>query len=203
MPGYRNIISCALKLHHSNIMCQGCCKALCVKVSYTVLIAVVFTVGLFFSFDVYVQSRMFQSNKYENAVPVPGPGCHTEATIKTPLFRISIGEGYYNEASKCFSSTENLTETYFNFKDGESTSVYVNTTENGAYFMKSFPVSCVSTTYINDHEGNAVVYGVSAVCSWAGVALGALILICIWFCCSDWCRCCCCSPKGSNAGIYA
>ncbi|CAL6082198.1 Hypothetical_protein [Hexamita inflata] len=183
-------------------MCQNCCKALCVKVSYTVLIAVVFAVGLFFSFDVYAQSLMFQSNKFENEIPVPGLGCPTEATIKTPLFRIPIGEGYYNAGSQCFSATRNLAETFFNYKNGESTSVYINTTENGAFIMKSVPVTCVSTEFVNDNDSNATVYTVSAVCSWGGLALGIMLLLCIWFCCNDWCRCCCCRPK-DNARIYA
>ncbi|CAL6115019.1 Transmembrane_domain-containing protein [Hexamita inflata] len=182
-------------------MCLCCCKALCVKLVFTILLVVVLVSCLTCAFDVYEQSLMFQSSKYENALPITGPGCHTEATIKTFMFRIPIGSGYYNEVSKCFSSTETLTETFFNYKNGESTSVYINTNENGAFSMKKVPVTCVSTEYVNENDGNATVFAVSAVCSWGGLAVGLLLIFCIWFCCSDWCRCCCCKPKDKKEHV--
>ncbi|CAL6109865.1 Transmembrane_domain-containing protein [Hexamita inflata] len=188
-------------------MCQGCCKALCVKISYTILIGAVFATGLFFSFDVYLQSLMFQSNKFQNAAPVTHlAGCHDEASIKTSLTHIPIGSGYYNSITKCFSAEKDVAaDEYFNYKNGDSTQVYVNTSVDGSYTMKPVDVTCVSKEYVNEDQSNAIVYYVSAGCSWGGLGLGALLLICIWFCCSDWCRCCCCKPKVgivTNGHIY-
>ncbi|CAL6046784.1 Transmembrane_domain-containing protein [Hexamita inflata] len=176
----------------------NCCKAFCVKITYTVILGVIFAAGLLVSFDVYIQSMMFQSNKFKNAAPELKTGCLQEATIKTQIFGIPINQGYYSPVTECFSAyqiKDTTMELFYPYKNGKSTTVYVNSVKNGSYVKTEKTVSCVSTKFVNDDESNSIVYYVSAISSWGGLALGSLLLICVWFCCSDWCRCCCCKEK--------
>ncbi|CAL6109887.1 Hypothetical_protein [Hexamita inflata] len=62
---------------------------------------------------------------------------------------------------------------------------------NGSYVLKEKVIKCVSQEFING-DSNNIMYYLTASCSWGGLILGILILLCIWTCCVDWCRCCCC-----------
>ncbi|CAL6092521.1 Hypothetical_protein [Hexamita inflata] len=177
-------------------MCEGCCKALWVKITYTLFVGVIFVSSLIFSFDIYMQSHMFQNYQFKNTAPEFRLGCQDEAFIKSPLFHIPITSGFYNKDTQCFSGTRTSSlEEFYNYKEGKSTTVEVNTTVNGVYFMKEVNINCVSKEYVDEDPNNSIVYYVSAGCSWGGLNLAILLLICIWFCCSDWCRCCCCHQK--------
>ncbi|CAL6049597.1 Hypothetical_protein [Hexamita inflata] len=66
-----------------------------------------------------------------------------------------------------------------------------NTTVNGSYVLNEKVIKCVSVEFIYG-DTNSIMYYLTASCSWGGLILGILILICIWTCCSDQCRCCCC-----------
>ncbi|CAL6092519.1 Transmembrane_domain-containing protein [Hexamita inflata] len=166
---------------------SSCCKSFCVKLTYTVLILTTFTIGLFFSFDVYMKSRFFQMSKFDvQSAKVLTSGSQF-AEIHTPLMGLSIGTGYYNPYTMCFSEYQNVQEEFYYFKGNKNTLIYTESFNR--------PVECVSVDYLEHNESNAVVYGTSLACSIVGIVLGFLFLICIWLCCSDWCRCCCCKPK--------
>ncbi|CAL6049588.1 Hypothetical_protein [Hexamita inflata] len=167
-----------------------CCKAFCVKITYTLIIGAIFVVALLVSFDVYLQSRMFQSNQFDGAT-VSHTCANQDAYIKSSMFNLLVGYGYYNPATECFSEKETGQESFNNYYDGIQTTVFVNTTVNGSYVLKEKVIKCVSQEFING-DTNSIMYYLTASCAWGGLILGILILLCIWTCCVDWCRCCCC-----------
>ncbi|CAL6046774.1 Hypothetical_protein [Hexamita inflata] len=175
---------------------QHCCKALWVKIFYTVIITVVFVVGLMLSFDVYMISRLFRSWYFQFPAETK-EGCAQLATIKSPVFHMIIGQGFYNPTTQCFSTQNKTSEQFISFKQNLETFIFTQTFENGQYIEKQVNLKCVSQKYVMEDEANSAIYYISSICSWGGLALAVLLLACIWFCCSDWCRCCCCESRKS------
>ncbi|CAL6088527.1 Hypothetical_protein [Hexamita inflata] len=167
-----------------------CCKVFCVKITYTLIIGAIFVVALLISFDVYLQSRMFQSNQFDG-VTVSHTCANQDAHIKSSMFNLLVGQGYYNPATECFSEKETGQDSFYNYYNGMQTTVFVNTTVNGSYVLKEKVIKCVSNEFING-DSNNIMYYLTASCAWGGLILGILILLCIWTCSVDQYRHYCC-----------
>ncbi|CAL6046824.1 Hypothetical_protein [Hexamita inflata] len=169
------------------------CRALWVKIFYTIILGVFFVMGLMFSFDTYLKAKMFQSSEFKNVASEVKAGCTHDASIKSPLFHFPMGFGCYNPATQCFSESNIIPDTqFYTYKNQKGTTVFVQNI-NGID-EDELEVKCVSTKYVNN-ENNKLIYQLSAAFSWAGLVVGAISLLSIWFCCSDWFRCCCCKEK--------
>ncbi|CAL6111620.1 Hypothetical_protein [Hexamita inflata] len=166
-------------------------RALWVKIFYTVILGVFFVMGLMFSFDTYLKAQMFQSSQFKNAAPEVKAPCTYDARIESPLFRFPMSLGRYNPNTHCFSDSIQDTE-FYTYKNGKTTTVFVENI-NGME-LEELKITCVSKQCVED-ENIKLIYQLSAAFSWLGLVIGVASIISIWFCCSDWCRCCCCKDK--------
>ena len=86
--------------------CCSCIKKLCVKITYIVLIVLVFGVGLMFSFDTYVSSAVFEKSHYRDANPQNLSAGNMSVTAKTGLFKMPYYDLKYNKQTKCVSNDD-------------------------------------------------------------------------------------------------
>ncbi|CAL6098455.1 Hypothetical_protein [Hexamita inflata] len=137
------------------------CRALWVKIFYTVILGVFFVMGLMFSFDTYLQAQMFSRSEFKNAAPEIKAGCTHDAQIKSPLFHFPMGFGCYNPATQCFSESNVIPDTqFYSYKNQKGTTVFVQNI-NGID-EDELEVKCVSTKFVNSNENNKLIYQLSA-----------------------------------------
>ncbi|CAL6046748.1 Hypothetical_protein [Hexamita inflata] len=162
----------------------NCCKAFCVKITYTILFGAMFTVGLLLSFDVLIKQYNFHGRAFDTDTSKTQMGAVIEAQIRSPIFSMPLDFGYYNPNTKCFSNDMHAAEQFYYYSDDRTTTVRVH--------GEDMDVECVSVNYVDNDDGNIIIYQTSLWCSFGGLILAVVLLLCIWCCCSSWCRCCCC-----------
>ncbi|CAL6088635.1 Transmembrane_domain-containing protein [Hexamita inflata] len=166
---------------------SNCCKRFCVKLTYSMIIAVVFFTGIFFSVDVFLKQMWFHKSKFNMNESTTLRSGSSMAEIRTPIMGLIIGSGYYNYDTMCYSNYFNRTEE-FKYYYGPTTTVEVNGID--------VEIKCVNSDYVTNKVGdgiNNVIFYSTFWCAVIGTVLGAVLLLCVWFCCTGWCRCCCSS----------
>ena len=178
--------------------CCSCIKKLCVKLTYIILIAVVFGVGLMFSFDIYASSAVLTKSHYQDAAPITRATGNTEVTAKSSLLGVPYQKMKYNPLTKCINtedSADDMLATFYIADDWFT--VWGTTVKDGKTVEEELQVACAEDLLVDDHY----VYEITMITSWCGLAAAVILILCVLFCCSDWCRCCCCKEKMSDETV--
>ena len=161
--------------------CEKCCVAFWAKIFYIVLIAVVFGMGVFVSFDVYQSSSMLVGDNFEkNSFTVSA--FKESADIKTNIFGIPYLQTLVSEDKRCLtvSFRPDPLQQCRKMKNGMSLKV-------GGY-----SVSMVTQKLLDDIEVLDVIQMSSLIGGICGCVVGAVLILCVLFCCVGCCTCCCC-----------
>ena len=75
--------------------------------------------------------------------------------------------------------------------------MYANVSVDGQYKWQRQTVLCADERFFkkDDEYYFEGLYMTTIGCSFGGLAFVVLLVLSIWMCCVDWCRCCCCKPK--------
>ncbi|CAL6046772.1 Transmembrane_domain-containing protein [Hexamita inflata] len=164
---------------------SSCCQQLCVKLTYISIVVVVFGIGIFISVDVYLGQMWFNKNMFDQKETIIMQSGVQAAEVRTPITGLIIGSGFYNFDTQCYSSHANKTEEFFYYHTS-TTNIYIDGMD--------YEVMCVNTAYVNNDFGdslNGVIYQTSIWSTLCGAVVAAILILCIFCCCTGWCRCCC------------
>ncbi|CAL6049573.1 Hypothetical_protein [Hexamita inflata] len=164
-------------------------NALNVKLTYTIIITLLFSVGLFFSFDVLLTSSQFLPDKVDTSKVLVkklyNEAQRAEVHTKVTNFKLDKTQAYHHPQSTCLLDLMDTTyTTYYNLANNRAIEIY------GAEDKQYHKVNCLSQYYIQHNQKQFIsMYQASLACSIIGIVLPVSAIVLIWFFCIDWCKC--------------
>ncbi|CAL6046880.1 Hypothetical_protein [Hexamita inflata] len=161
-------------------------NALNIKITYTVIIMIVFSVGLFFSFDVLITSSQFLPNKVDTSQlwmnVLYNDTLHAE--VHTKVTNINLDRAYHHPQSTClFDWIDGSIVTYYYLANNRTIRVY------GSDDKKYHTINCLSDNYIFLHQKQLITaYNTSLALSIVGVIIPVVLISFILLFCTNWCK---------------
>ncbi|CAL6049579.1 Hypothetical_protein [Hexamita inflata] len=160
-----------------------------VKLTYTLIITLLFSVGLFFSFDVLLTSSQFLPDKFESQLSQSRLSDQIQhAEIRAKTTNIVLDKVYIHEYASCMFDfmdvprTPNAMFNHYFFTNNKNIEIYSNKDN------KYHKIDSVGQQYILNNQKYFInMYKCSLAFSIIGIILPILAIIFIWFFCVDWC----------------
>ncbi|CAL6046834.1 Hypothetical_protein [Hexamita inflata] len=125
------------------------CQSLGIKITYTIVLCVIFSSSLFVSFDL-LRSNQFLPKQFDNTVVQVEQTNIIDAKMLSPLLKIQFGGGYYSTDSKCFLDSKRIQiDSVYYYNNDKSSIIYDN-------FNKIYEVKCASARYINQYADTTI-----------------------------------------------
>ncbi|CAL6086999.1 Hypothetical_protein [Hexamita inflata] len=159
------------------------CKALTVKLTYTIITLIVFLFGLLLSFDFMMSSKKYLPESFDltKELQYISPDL-MEARIYTNIFQFGLAHGYYSDTHQCLSSTYKSSDKFYKSK--------VIQTEIYGSDEWHHEVLYISKQFIADNEVIfRKMHKIGLICTVVGFVCPAIIISLVWFCCANWCQC--------------
>ena len=184
-------------------MCFNCCKALFAKIVYIALIIVVFVAGLLPTFDIYTSMSDVRIKNFRDAEPYTlSMGTTVAATLKSDIFGIPYEQVNYIKEYKCITKLTHAP--YIVYKAVENFTVAIDGVVDGQNTKVDAEVRCADKGLFEDNDLDTVYY-LTAGFGYGGLALAAILILAVLFCCNGFCSCSCCreGTKEENAALLS
>ncbi|CAL6098495.1 Hypothetical_protein [Hexamita inflata] len=161
------------------------CQSIGIKITYSIILCVIFGSSLFVSFDI-LRTNQFLLSKFNKTIVQVEETNIIEAKVLSPLLKFQLGSGYYSIDSMCFVDEKHtFTDSVYYYNKNKTAIIYDR--QNNTYDVK-----CVSARFVNQNsDTTTTMYNTCLIFSMCAIVVAIASITSIWFFCFNWCQCRC------------